>query len=124
MKLNTADATNETTVTQDMHLIVYPARDLDAAKRLFGALIGTEPYVDAPYYVGYRTGDLEIGLDPHGQGAGPIAYWAVNDVRSRLAELVAAGGEIVQDVRDVGGGLLIAQVRDASGSTIGLRQSP
>jgi len=68
--------------------------------------------------------DLEIGLDPRGRGAGPIAYWAVTDIRARLDELVAAGAEIAQDVRDVGTGMLIAQVRDAAGSTIGLRQGP
>ena len=124
MNLNPADETKETTVAQEMHLIVHPAPDLDAAKRLFGTLLGAEPYADTAYYVGYRIGDLEIGLDPHGQGAGPIAYWAVADIRARLDELVAAGALIAQDVRDVGGGMLIAQVRDAAGSTIGLRQSP
>jgi len=60
----------------------------------------------------------------HGRGAGPIAYWAVTDIRARLDELVAAGAEIAQDVRDVGPGMLIDQVRDAAGSTIGLGQSP
>lgn len=40
------------------------------------------------------------------------------------ALLVDAGGETVQDVKDVGGGLLIATVKDAAGNTLGLRQSP
>lgn len=107
-----------------MGLLVYPAKDLDRAKQLFGELLGTEPYADAAYYVGYRTGDLEIGLDPNARSQGPIAYWDVADVQASLKQLVDAGAETVQDVKDVGGGVLIAQVKDASGSTIGLRQSP
>jgi hypothetical protein len=34
------------------------------------------------------------------------------------------GGQTVQDVKDVGVGLLIATVKDAAGNTIGLRQPP
>jgi predicted enzyme related to lactoylglutathione lyase len=36
--------------------------------------------------------------------------------------MVEVGAEVVQDVRSVGGGLLIARVRDADGNVVGLRQ--
>src|SRR5690554_4079442 len=75
----------------------------------------------APYYVGYRVGDLEVGLDPNASG-GPIAYVDVEDIRASLAGLTSTGAEVVQDVRDVGNGLLIAQVKDAGGNVVGLRQ--
>ena len=107
-----------------MRVLVYPAKDIASAKTLFKALLGVEPYADAPYYVGFRTGDLEIGLDPNGRGVGPIAYWEVEDIGASLQILVDAGGLTVQDVKDVGGGLLIATVKDAAGNTIGLRQQP
>jgi predicted enzyme related to lactoylglutathione lyase len=105
-----------------MSLLVYPAKDMASAKTLFKALLGVDPYADAPYYAGFRTGDLEIGLDPNGRSAGPIAYWDVEDIGASLKLLVDAGGETVQDVKDVGGGLLIATVKDAAGNTLGLRQ--
>jgi predicted enzyme related to lactoylglutathione lyase len=38
--------------------------------------------------------------------------------------LVAAGGTIVQDVTDVGYGMLVASVKDPNGVTVGLRQPP
>jgi predicted enzyme related to lactoylglutathione lyase len=38
--------------------------------------------------------------------------------------LVAAGGTIVQDVTDVGYGLLVASLKEPSGSMVGLRQMP
>jgi predicted enzyme related to lactoylglutathione lyase len=104
-----------------MNLIVFPAPDLEKSKTLFRALLGTDPYVDEPYYVGFRTGAIEIGLDPRGKSAGPIAYWDVEDIDGTLQRLIEAGAEKVQDPRDVGGGLLIAQARDTGGSTIGLR---
>jgi predicted enzyme related to lactoylglutathione lyase len=109
-------------MNERMRLLVYPAKDMAAATTLFKALLGVEPYIEGSYYAGFRTGDLEIGLDPNGRSAGPIAYWEVEDIAASLQLLVDAGGETVQDVKDVGGGLLIATVKDAAGNTIGLRQ--
>jgi hypothetical protein len=37
---------------------------------------------------------------------------------------VEAGTELVQDVQDVGGGKLIAFVKDADGNFVGLTQNP
>jgi predicted enzyme related to lactoylglutathione lyase len=105
-------------------LIVYPITDVERAKRLFTTLLGTEPYAEAPYYVGYRTEGLEIGLDPNGSSSGPIAYWETEDIAAKVAELTGAGWQVTSDARDVGGGMLIAQLSDDHGSTIGLRQSP
>lgn len=51
-------------MNQTMGLLVYPVSDAARTKLLFGALLGAEPYVDEPWYVGFRIGDLEIGLDP------------------------------------------------------------
>jgi predicted enzyme related to lactoylglutathione lyase len=109
---------------QAMKLLVFPVKDVAKAKTLYRELLGVDPYADAPYYVGFRTGDLEIGLDPQGRQTGPLAYWEVGDIRKRLKELQDAGGELAQDVRDVGGGKLIATVKDADGNTVGLMQSP
>jgi predicted enzyme related to lactoylglutathione lyase len=83
--------------------------------------------MDEPYYVGFRLGDQEIGLDPHGhsQGmTGPVGYWHVDDIQEILKLLLDAGAETQRVVRDVGGGKLIASVKDADGNSIGLIQSP
>jgi predicted enzyme related to lactoylglutathione lyase len=107
-------------------LIVYSVKDLSAAKKVFGTFLGTEPYVDEAYYVGYRLGELEIGLDPNAQAQGfaaPIGYVDTADIQSSLKALVEAGAEVVQDVMDVGGGLLVARLKDADGNFLGLRQS-
>lgn len=108
-------------------LIVYPVRDLARAKTFYRALLGVDPYSDAPYYVGYRVGGQEIGLDPngHAQGlTGPLGYRRVNDIASALRQLADAGAQTVQDVRDVGGGKLVAWIKDTDGNLIGLMQEP
>ena len=110
-----------------INLIVYPVRDVARAKALYSKLLGAEPYMENPYYVGFRVGDQEIGLDPNGhkQGqTGPLAYWPVKDIKQSLRQLVDAGAQVQQDVKDVGGGKLIAWVKDADGNITGLLQSP
>lgn len=107
-------------------LVVYPVKDLAAATTLYSALLGIEPYAVSPYYVGYRMGDQEIGLDPngHSQGlTGPLAYWTVDDVKASFQAYLDAGAQVRRPVTDVGGGKLIATVADADGNVIGLTQA-
>jgi predicted enzyme related to lactoylglutathione lyase len=114
-------------VNQGIRTIIYPVADLGSAKALYSKLSGVEPYADEAYYVGFRVGDQEIGLDPNGhkQGmTGPVGYWHVDDIKKSLQLLLDAGGQVQQEVRDVGGGRLIASVKDADGNVNGLLQSP
>jgi len=103
-------------------LVVFPAKDLDGQKKIFNTLLGTDPYIDGPYYVGFRTEGLEVGLDPNATG-GPICYWDVDDIAASVQSLVEAGATLDQAATDVGRGLLIAKVKDADGNVVGLRQS-
>jgi hypothetical protein len=103
-------------------LVVYPVKDLEKAKEEFARLLGAGPYVDELYYVGYRIEGWEIGLDPHGSSNGPIAYWETEDIAARVDELRSVGWQVTSDAKDVGGGLLVAQLTDSNGNTIGLRQ--
>ena len=111
---------------KDVSLIVYPATDLATAKRFFRALIGSDPYADTPQYVGYKSGDMEIGLVPNRGNIEPggLAYWTVSDIAASVAALVDAGGTVVQQITDVSHGLLVASVKEPNGSIVGLRQMP
>jgi predicted enzyme related to lactoylglutathione lyase len=108
-------------MVQNIKLVVYPVKDIEKAKAFYGKFLGAEPYIASRYYVGYKVGELEVGLDPNSK-LGPIVYIDVKDIRSSLQALVKVGAEIIQDVKEVGGGLLIAQVKDADGNVVGLRQ--
>ena len=108
-------------MAKSIKLLVYPVKDIGKAKTFYSKFLGVEPYVDSPYYVGYRIGDLEVGLDPNSK-VGPISYTEVVDIKASLREMTSVGAEIVQDIKDVANGLLIAQVKDANGNVVGLRQ--
>jgi predicted enzyme related to lactoylglutathione lyase len=109
-----------------MQTVIYPVANLASARKLYDALLGVAPYMDTPYYVGYRVGEQEIGLDPHGHSKGmqgPLGYWHVDDIAARLEQLIATGGVVQQAITEVGGGKRIASVQDADGNLIGLLQA-
>lgn len=102
--------------------IIYPVTDIAKAKAVYTQLLGVEPYVENDYYVGFKVGDQDIGLDPNGHKEGMTAYYHVEDIQKSLQMLQDAGAELVQEIKDVGGGRLIASVKEAQGNIIGLIQ--
>ena len=112
-------------MSEGLTTIIFPVKDLAKAKAVYNGLLGVQPIMDQPYYVGYRVGGQDVGLDPNGHRSGmtaPIGYWNVDDINSTLTALLEAGAEPVQEVKDVGGGKLIASVKDPDGNVIGLLQ--
>lgn len=109
----------------EVGLILYSSADVPKATEFFTALLGSEPYVASKQYVGFKTGDVEIGLVQQYDGVPPaLAYVTVGDIKAALATLLAAGAQTLQDVRDVGGGMLVASIKNPDGTPIGLRQFP
>jgi predicted enzyme related to lactoylglutathione lyase len=114
-------------VTSGLKTIIYPVKDLAQARTLYSKLLGVDPIMDQPYYVGFKVEDQDVGLDPngHAQGmTGPISYWHVDDVKTTLQTLLDAGAQAQRPVSDVGGGKLVATVTDGDGNVIGLIQNP
>lgn len=106
--------------------IIYPVKDVASAKKLFGTLLGADPAVDGPYYVGFKIGNQDIGLLPNGHAQGmtaPLGYFHVDDIKKTIEALVNAGAQVLQPAKDVGGGRLVASVKDADGNSIGLIQN-
>ncbi|MET7396703.1 VOC family protein [Dactylosporangium sp. NPDC005572] len=109
----------------EIKTVLHPVSDLEAAKKVYTALLGAEPTADSPYYVGYDVGGQHIGLVPSGGPqamTSPVAYWHVSDIEAKLAEVTAAGGAVKEAARDVGGGRLVATVTDTDGNVLGLLQ--
>ena len=88
--------------------LVIPVTDLEAAKSVYTALLGT-PHTDTPYYVGYNVGGFEV------------AFADVDDLEATRDTLLAAGATERDAVRQVGPGSRICVVADADGNAIGLR---
>ena len=111
--------------TQGIKTVLIPASDLAAAKEIYTALLGVAPQTDESYYVGFDTAGQHIGLMPSGGPDGmtsPVAYWHVDDIEKKLAEVTAAGGTVKEPARDVGGGRLVATVTDLDGNILGVLQ--
>lgn len=107
--------------------VIYPVKDLARAKGLLTAILGVEPDFDQPYYVGYRVGAQDIGLDPNGHArgwTGAVAFWHVDDLAGTATRLADAGAVAVEDAHDVGGGKLVATFKDSDGNMVGLVQEP
>ena len=111
------------TQTHGITTVLHPVADLAAAKEVYTALLGIEPQNDSPYYVGYDTGGQHIGLVPGGGPQGmtaPVAYWRVDDIEAKLAEVTAAGGTVHEAPHEVGPGRRVATFTDRDGSVLGL----
>lgn len=106
-------------MANNIPLIVFPVKDLAKAKKFYNTYLDTEPYVDGDWYVGYKTADREVGLDPNGKAV--VSYIDTDDIQASLKTLQEVGATVVMEPKDVGGGLLVAQV-EIEGNTMGLRQ--
>jgi predicted enzyme related to lactoylglutathione lyase len=114
-----------TDATQGIKTVLHPVADVAAAKPVYAALLGMEPTVDSPYYVGFDVAGQHIGLVPNGSGStmtSPVAYWHVDDIEGKLAEVLAAGAAVTDPIRDVGNGRRVASFADLDGNVLGLLQ--
>jgi catechol 2,3-dioxygenase-like lactoylglutathione lyase family enzyme len=105
--------------------VIYPAPDLATARDWFVSLLGTQPYFDEHFYVGFNLGGFEFGLDPGADVAkGAISYWGVESASETLEELLTAGATDSSGVVDVGDGLRMATVRLPGGGIFGIIENP
>ena len=111
--------------TEGIKTVLHPVSDLAAAKAVYTALLGVAPQADAPYYVGFEAAGQQIGLVPGGREQGmtsPVAFWHVEDIEAKLAEVTSAGATVKEAAHDVGGGRLVATFTDPYGNVLGLLQ--
>lgn len=111
---------------QGLRTVIYPVHDMDAGTRWYSEVLGRRPYFEQPYYVGFAVGGFELGLIPDGEPgpAGVHAFWGVADAAEELARLIALGATIHEAVKEVGGGIKVAAVRDPFGNVFGIIENP
>ena len=110
---------------QGIKTVLHPVSDPARAKAVYAALLGIQPQADSSYYVGFDVAGQHIGLLPGGGPQGltsPVAYWHVDDIEAKLAEVTAAGGTIKDAANEVGGGRVVASFIDLDGNVLGLIQ--
>jgi predicted enzyme related to lactoylglutathione lyase len=109
-----------------LRTVIYPAPDITRGKEWYSEILGYKPYFDEPYYVGFSVGGFELGLIPDGvpSSDGPLAYWGVADIASEVQRLTQLGGVVHEAVKDVGGGIKVAAIRDPFGNVFGVIENP
>jgi lactoylglutathione lyase len=117
-----------------MHLLglrttIYKVSDLAAARDWYSRVLGTAPYFDEVFYVGFTVAGYELGLQPEEEtpAAKPetvLTYWGVADVASAYEHLLALGAVAHEEPTDVGSGIIVATVRDPWGNIFGLICNP
>jgi predicted enzyme related to lactoylglutathione lyase len=113
---------------QGIATVAYIVPDLTEAKTWYSKAFGTEPYFDEPFYVGFNINGFELGLQPEEgprvAGNSVVAYWAVPDAGSAFDHFVANGAVEVEAPTEVGGGVIVASVKDPWGNLIGIIRNP
>ena len=112
-----------------LRTVIYAAPDLARSKAWYAKVFGIAPYFDEPFYVGFNVGGFELGLDPDISAqapgaAGGMAYWGVENADRAWARLLEQGAAPVSAVRDVGGGIRVATVKDPFGNALGIIENP
>lgn len=112
-----------------IYTVLYRVDDLDRGKAWYAQVLGTPPYFDQPFYVGFNVAGFELGLLPPEPGAamgpgGTVAYWGVEDVPAAFERLLGLGAAEVEKPQDVGGDIVVATVRDPFGNLFGLIRNP
>ncbi|HVY71827.1 MAG TPA: VOC family protein [Verrucomicrobiae bacterium] len=106
-----------------------PAVDLARAKLWYADVLGTQPYFDEPFYVGFNVAGYELGLHPGTAGSsdqdrGVVTYWGVPDAATGYARLLQLGALPHTAVQDVGEGIRVATVLDPFGNVFGIIENP
>lgn len=115
--------------------VTFYADDLEAARRWYTELLGTEPYFvreveGTPAYIEFRIGDYqhEFGF-VHSRFAPParsdmaggaVAYWHVDDVEAAFERLLSLGATEYQKPIERGPGFVTASVVDPFGNVLGV----
>jgi predicted enzyme related to lactoylglutathione lyase len=123
-------AAKEHTMFLGLRTAKYEVTDMVKAKEWYSKVLGIQPYFDEPaFYVGYNVGGYDLGLVPAAKeetkrAVAGVAYWGVEDARAAYKRLIELGATPVEDVQDVGGGMLVGEVRDPFGNILGIIYNP
>lgn len=112
-----------------LRTIVQFVDDLEAAKKWYEKVFQSQPYFDEPYYVGFNIGGYELGLHPAEdkklvQGNTTVIYWGVENIEEQFQFFLDNSATAHQAPNNVGGEIVVAEVKDPWGNLIGLIYNP
>jgi predicted enzyme related to lactoylglutathione lyase len=113
---------------QGLRTAIYKVSDMDKAKEWYRQVLNLDPYFEEPFYIGFNIAGYELGLipddKPFEKRDGVHAYWGVPDVTEMFSALLEAGASILEEPTDVGGGIIVATVKDPWDNVFGIIHNP
>ena len=109
---------------------IYKVSDIDKAKKWYSDFLGFEPYFDEPDYIGFNVAGYELGLQPEEEAQSTeksdsvITYWGVESVSESYQLLISLGANSHEEPNDVGGGIIVASLKDPWYNILGLIYNP
>ena len=112
-----------------LRTVIYSVPDLQKAKEWYSEAFHTEPYFDEPTYIGFSIAGYELGLvpsdiEPEVKTANIETMWGVPNVASEHKRLIDLGCTELNEPTDVGGDIVVSNVKDPWGNVIGLIYNP
>ncbi len=103
--------------------------NLYEAKAWYARVFDTEPYFDEPFYVGFNIAGYELGLMPDKMPAADktdnvLTYWGVENVEEEYERLLSLGATKLGEPTNVGGEIVVAEVKDPWGNAMGIIYNP
>lgn len=102
--------------------------DLEDAKKWYSQVLGKGPYFDEPFYVGFNVGGFELGLDPSDNspklGDNVEVYLGVQNIEEAYAHCLQMKASPNMEIKNVGGEIKVATLRDPYGNLFGLIENP
>lgn len=107
---------------------IYHVSDLKEATEWYSNLFQTKPYFFNERYVGFNIAGYELGLQPQedstNKKSSVDSYWGVEDIKKEHAFFLENGAIVVDDIVDVGDGILMTTYKDPWGNMLGLIYNP
>lgn len=109
---------------------IYKVSDIDNAKKWYSELLGFDPYFDEPFYIGFNVAGYELGLQPEEgvqsseKADSVITYWGVENVSDSFQNMISLGATVHEEPTEVGGGIIVASLKDPWENIIGLIFNP
>ncbi len=113
------------TSLQGLRTVIYPATDLQEAKKWWANYLGFEPYFEQPFYIGFNVAGYELGLLPDSNPAeGALIYWGVDDVSAAINTAIESGASEHSPATEVGDGIVTGSICTPQGSIVGFIYNP
>ncbi len=108
---------------------IYHVPDLDEAKEWYTKVFGVSPYFDEEFYVGFNVAGYELGLVPDSTPSDKKSdniesFWGVENVESEHQRFIELGATEHVAPTNVGGEIVVSNLKDPWGNVIGLIYNP